>query len=153
MSQTTDFHGKVIGGYPEASAWRPLLALLRRLEGQQVSITVRLRKKPRSIKQNKYYFGCVVPLVCEFMRDFGNEIGEDEAHEYLKEHVGKLVKVVISPSGVRSRIVRSSADLSSSEWEDYMQNIRKWAADFGLFIPLPNEPMPVQTETTTTKES
>lgn len=141
MSQSTDFTGKIIGGLPEASAWRPMLALLRQLEGQWVTITVRARKKRRSLKQNAYYFGVIVPLCGEFMRGYGNRMDDDEVHEWLKEHVGKLTKYVTSPSGVRTKIVRSSRELDTGEWEDYMQDIRAWAADFDLHIPLPNEPM------------
>lgn len=135
-----------MGGLPEASAWRPMLAMLRQFEGQWVSITVRVRRKRRSLKQNRFYFGVILPLAAEFMRDLGNDMDDEEAHNWLKEHVGKLVKNVESPSGVRTRTIRSSRDLTTAEWEDYMQRIRAWAAEFDLMLPLPNEP-PIEPST------
>ena len=112
---------------------------IRALDGKRVKIVISELKKKRSNPQNRYYWGFVIPPITELLRDFGNDVDADETHEFLKEHVGKLVAVVLDGNGVRHKIVQSSAKQDTAKFEEYLERIRAWAAEYQLIIPLPNE--------------
>jgi hypothetical protein len=117
-------------------------AALRRVEnGKRVVISLRKHVNRRSDKQNRAYWGIIVPRVLEMFTDAGNDTTKEEIHEYLKEHVGgpMFARVLIDPDGKRRPVVRSSTTLTTVEWEDFMEKIRAWAAERGLILPMPNE--------------
>ena len=80
-----------------------------------------------------------MPTVCEMFRDAGSDATKDEIHDYLKGKVGGLVRTVVLPGGGSEEILRSSADLDPHDFEDWMERVRAWAAEWGTAIPLPNE--------------
>jgi hypothetical protein len=123
--------------HPETA--RKVAAAIAALSGKWVTVTVAERKAKRSGKQNKYYWGVVLPLVTQAMRDAGNVVDEEEVHEFLKRDVGRLVKRITEPDGTVRFVTRSSAELSVDEWEKLMEIIRAWAAQFDIVVPLPNE--------------
>lgn len=109
-------------------------AYLRTLP-EDVHVTIRRPRKIRSLDQNGYYFGCVLPILCETLG-----YSKDEMHESLKslflsesfEFVGRTIT-----------IVRSTASLKTDEFEAYLAKVRAWAASDEskpkIKIPLPNE--------------
>lgn len=100
------------------------------LEGKEAEITLAKRQKSRSGNQNRYYWGVVVSLLSEYI----GEYNEDETHEamkmqFLKVHHEKLPDTC-----------KSTANLTTAEFEDYIEKIRIWAGSFlGFYIPTPNE--------------
>lgn len=107
--------------------------LLKFLSGKQVVVTVGALKKDRSSNQNRYYWSVVV-------KTLGDDLGyaQDEMHEALKL---KFLRMEAEPEKRRVlATVRSTARLTTDEFEDYLDRIRMWAAaDMGIVIPLPNE--------------
>lgn len=91
-------------------------------------IILRKPRKPRSTAENNYYFGVVVYMISQ-----ETGFSTQEAHEamkwlFLKKQVNKLTTV------------RSTADLSTVEMEEYLANVRQFAAqELNIYIPLPNE--------------
>lgn len=87
------------------------------------------KKKMRSLQQNAYYWGVVIDILA-------NETGytKDEMHEALKVKFLQYENVPGLPT------MRSSTDLSTVEFETYMEMIRRWASqDLGIVIPEPNQ--------------
>jgi hypothetical protein len=113
--------------------------LFEMYEGRRIKIIISEYKNPRSSKQNRFYWGYVIPVITEMFRQCGNSAGADEVHEYLKRHVGKLVDVIETPDGQKKFITKSSAKLTTEEWENYINEIRAWAAQFGVAVPFPGE--------------
>ena len=98
------------------------------LEGKDVDVTVCKHVKTRSSNQNKYYWKIIVELVSQ-------EIGmsKDETHEALRLHF------LLDKSGKMPR-VKSTTELTTSEMETYMSEIRGWASSFlNTYLPSPNE--------------
>ncbi len=94
----------------------------------ECEIIVRKWRKRRSTKQNAYYFGVVIPLLCEY---FGYT--DDEMHEALK------IKF-LSKEGVKLPTTRSTASLSTIEFEYYIAKIKQWALEENnLLIPEPGQ--------------
>ena len=61
----------------------------------------------------------------------------DEAHDYLKS---LFLKIRVEIKGKRYEVTRSTAILSTQEFEVYAEKCRQWAsAELNVYIPLPNE--------------
>ena len=99
------------------------------LRGRDVQVLVEPKRKPRSLAENNYYWGVVIPIISEW-----SGFTPEETHLALKEHF--LSEFDRAHGLIR---MKSTADLSTVDFERYMSNIRMWAADQGQFIPLPNE--------------
>jgi len=90
--------------------------------------------KKRTNDQNAYYWGIVVPLVHEGLRDMGyDEIKtKEDAHLvlrslFLKKKINEL------------ELVRSTTELKTAEFSAYLEEIGKWAAEYlNVTIPEPN---------------
>ena len=103
------------------------------LKDGELELVVRRAKRNRSNSQNSYYWGVVIPLIAE---EIGELINED-VHNILRE---KFLKKGVDILGNRYEIVRSTADLSTMEFEKYLKEIRLWASmELSVKIPLPNE--------------
>lgn len=96
-------------------------------------------KRRRSLNQNAYYWGSVVGPITQKFRDHGNNVDCEEVHQFLKEHVGKLKQALVSPDGEILTTIESTAKLSTTEMESYLEKVRAWAAEMGVRITLPNE--------------
>lgn len=126
---------------------------LKSLNDGEIQMLIEKRKRTRSNRQNRYYWGCVIPLLCEAFGWIDNE-GPEEMHEYLKyKFLAKKRYIKIFP-GAQNELTevfsdaeeevattRSTTSLTTVEFEDYMLQIRQWASlEHGVYIPEPNEP-------------
>lgn len=127
------------GGRLNPRAREDITRLLQSMEGKRVVVRISKFRKTRSGQQNRFYYGVVLPLTKAMMVGAGNDVSDEEVHEFLKVHVGKLTKAMHDPDGVEFTVTRSSADLDTIEWEIWMTQIRAWGANYGLVIPIPNE--------------
>lgn len=104
-------------------------------EGKEVEFTPKRHRKDRSVNQNSYYWGIVVPMI-------GKAMGETDAesiHCVLKHEHNYYVA---SGDHGEIRVPLSTADLNTADFEAYLERIRRWAVEFfSLYIPLPNEVM------------
>jgi hypothetical protein len=141
MSDVLELSCLVTNGRIPLEVSQAVAAALRRMDGKRVIISLRKHVNRRSDRQNRAYWGIIVPRVLEMFTDAGNDTTKEEIHEYLKEHVGgpMFARVLIDPDGERRPVVRSSTTLTTVEWEDFMEKIRAWAAERGLILPMPKE--------------
>ena len=99
------------------------------LNGKEVSVTVAKPTRPRSGQQNRYYHGVVVPILSENC-GYSNE----EMHDALR------MKFLCDNVACTLPRIKSTTELTTFEFEDYMSRIRIWAsADLGCYVPVPNE--------------
>lgn len=112
--------------------------------GKEVVITIRRKRNHRSDQQNRYYWGGVVPIVCEGLNGVGYRITQADTHEYLK-HTFLKDKIVNEQTGEYLETIGSTTKLTTTEFMEFIQDIQRWASEFlGVYIPDPNE----QTELT-----
>jgi len=130
---------RITNGKMEPTTAQLLIAELANHEGKDIAITVERKRKKRSLNQNQYYWGVVVPIIRQMLEEYGNELDDEETHSFLKEHVGKLTASVVDSVGRRVAITKSSASLSTAEFENYLLRVTAWAAQEGIIIPAPNE--------------
>lgn len=124
------FSGKIEKGKVILDNPNRYLVQISRLEGQRIEVVLRKQKSTRSLKENNYYHGVVVAILAEYC---GYE--PDEMHEALKE---KFLAAAMDEHGLRKR--KSTKKLTTTEMEDYLERIRRWAAqELNCYIGLPNE--------------
>ena len=95
--------------------------------------------KSRSLPQNAYYWAVIVPMVRKALYDLGYDEVKDnmDAHEVLK-HLHLRKRIVSKQTGDVIDIARSSAELTIPEFNEYIENICRWAAqNIELVIPSP----------------
>jgi hypothetical protein len=129
----------VDGRLPERDAKR-IGEVIRKFDGKRVVVSVQEVKKTRSSQQNRYYWGCLIKLITDEFRDAGNMVNGDDVHDFLKAEVGKLSQVLVTVEGEVFRGPGSTAKLTTTEFSNYIEAVRAWAADrLDLKIPSPNE--------------
>lgn len=97
-----------------------------------VDVIVERQSKKRSNKQNKYLWGVVYSTLAK------SEIGytEEEWHEmckykFLRKHY------VVGDENIDTG--QTTTKLTTAEFEEYTEKIRRWGAHIGVDIPEPNE--------------
>lgn len=101
------------------------------LDTHRVEVNFKRVTKQRSNPQNKYYWSVVIPTI-------SNVTGytRDEMHEVLKY---RFLQVAVGKD-ITMKMVKSTADLKTDEFQLYLSDIRNWAREIlGTFIPHPNE--------------
>jgi len=105
----------------------------------EFEVTICKKSKHRSSHQSRYYWGVVVGLIRERFIELGNDVSKEETHDYLKQEFNYKEFVNEKTSEV-IRIPKSTANLTTSEFMDYLSRIQIFAADIlGVEIPNPNE--------------
>lgn len=108
---------------------------LRSLVGKRVGVVVRERRSQRSTNQNAWLWGIALPLLAE-------ELGYDE-HEHETLHyalLGECFGHVYDPRSGQTVLAKTSSQLNTKEFADYMEWLVRWAAtEHNCRIPLPGE--------------
>lgn len=131
MDSKYNFYAEVINGkltMKEPELFAKFLGMLKGL----VLITIRPRKKMRSLSQNNGYW-----LLLTW---FANELGCEpmELHEYLKKRFLSKIHTFENKKTKSTEVIYlsgSTTDLSTKEFGDYMENIYRTAAEFGIDLP------------------
>jgi len=119
---------------------------LEGFEGCRGILTLKKYRKTRSNKQNAYYHGCVIPYVIDGIAAMGTSrslLSAENVHEMLKAKF--LGEDIPNEDGEFIRINRSTTDLTTTEFMEYLADIQRWAAEFlHIVIPDPGEQADLQ---------
>lgn len=108
------------------------LDYFKKLSGKRVELTLKEEKSQRSLNQNNYYWGVVLKVLSEH-----TGYDPDDMHEICRYMFLKSFKTV---GNKELEYVKSTADLNTAEFEEYLEKIRRWAAvELNCYTPLPNE--------------
>lgn len=133
------FPTKVINGAISSNR-KPIKEAIAAFEGKEITITITKKSKKRSNEQNAYLWGVVYPIVKNGLKEIGyNQITIEQVHELLK---GTFIKedIVNELSGEVKTITGHTSDLTTSQFMDYLAQIKQFAAEqLGCYIPDPNE--------------
>ncbi len=113
-----------------------LYAKMRGLRGKH-RITIAKYRRKRSDRQNRYYWPAFVAPFGQFLRDQGEPITNDMAHEMLKL---KFLKVVVPDDKAgKLECTRSTTDLDRQEFNQYLDRCAHFLNTmFGIVIPEPD---------------
>ena len=106
---------------------------LKALKGK-FNVEIKRHQKARSLNQNRYYFKFVVGEISAY-----TGFTKDETHEALRMLFLREDKV-IKATGESIPSSRSTTELTTTEFEEYLEQIRIWALNtLEIYIPLPHE--------------
>lgn len=113
-------------------------------ESKEYIITIKKKQKIRSNRQNRYYFGIVLPLVLRGLRNAGFDVhSKEDAHDIVK---CKFLKVDIeNDSGEFITSFKSTKEMSTQEFKEFIDNVQYWASEYlNEYIPSPNESQDIE---------
>jgi len=122
------FFGQVVEGRLKMDNPHAYMVRIAALNGKRVELVLRKRRCKRTLPQNAYYWGVVI----EILRDhFGYDA--EEMHDALKF---EFLRIRNDRGGPDS--VKSTADLSTEEFAEYVKRVVRWAAQkYRVYIPDP----------------
>ena len=109
-------------------------------QGKKTKVEIEVKKKKiiRTLSQNAYYWGVVMLMVRDRLREMSGErwISKEYAHEFmmLKVH---YIELVDEETGLVERMRKETHDLSKSEFGEVVDQVREWAEMF-LSIEIPD---------------
>ena len=110
-----------------------LYDILKSLTGKKL-IKIEKYSKKRSNPQNRYYHGVVLKYLSETTGYSTDEMHEVCKLKFLPYDRANRVTGEIQTFG------RSTKELNTAEYEEYLEKIRVWAINYlDCLIPLPNE--------------
>lgn len=122
-----------------------IIEAYKSFEGKRIEVTIQRAKKKRSNSQNRYYWGVIVPLFQQGIKEcFGELWSSEKTHEHLKLNFNFEEKVNFKTSEV-TRLYKSTSENSTIEMEEYQEKIRTWMFEnMDIVVPLPNEDLLLQ---------
>jgi len=104
-------------------------------------LTLKKYQKSRTTAQNSYYHAVVVPSVRDGLIDLGfakHSLSLETVHEMLKQKF--LQEDMANEDGVYISITKSTTELSTTDFMNYIDEIQRWANEFlNIVIPNPGE--------------
>jgi len=141
---TLEYFGKVINGQLKIVHRNLFDEAIKRFEGKDLELIIRRKRKHRNSQQNRYYWGVVVQMICEALREQGHDVEKDDTHEFLKMRCnGK--DLVSEHSGEVLTIGQSTKDMATIEFVEYVDRCKTFAIEFlGIQrFPEPNEQLEI----------
>lgn len=122
----------IVNGKPDKL--EEFLQLCAMFDGKKVDIDVNRHKDKRTNPQNRYWRGVVIPLITSYMNKLGNDLTEDEVHDFYKSKGYFGYKDVMG-----DRVPKGSSECSTIEMAEAKERVQREWAERGLDIPNPNE--------------
>lgn len=112
-------------------------------DGVEVEVSVTIRRAARSQQANAYYWGVVIE---EFHRhttrqDMGYT--PEDLHDICKaKFLPKRLSIVANNGEIAGDYVLggSTRSLNTTEFYEYVERVRQWLAELGIYTPDPGEP-------------
>lgn len=119
-----------------------ILQAINSFEGKELIISFEKPKKKRSNPQNRFYYGVVVPIVQNCLKEAGHIMNLESTHDLIKMKFLKEVILTNEETGEVIERIKSTTELSTSQFMDFISEIRSFTLDyFNTDIPEPNEEM------------
>jgi len=94
-------------------------------------------KIKRSNDQNKYWWGVVVKLIADWLRSYGNDVTDNDVHEFLKmKYIGKREVTI---NGKTFERYKGTSELTTIEFADMIAKVQRDFAEKDLIIPDPGQ--------------
>lgn len=138
------FFGKTENGKPKIARRSEMDEVLQSFEGKEWQLTIEKKKKSRSLNQNAYYWGVVIPMVRAALHDLGMKLSRQEVHELLKLKFLKK-EIINENTGEVFEYIGGSSELTTTEFMDFTAELQQWSAEYlNIVIPSPNEQVNIE---------
>jgi len=109
-------------------------------EGKQVVIKIEKFKKKRSTQQNRFYYGVIIPIVQNCLKEAGHIMTNESTHDLIKLKFLKEPLFVNEETGEVIERIKSTTELSTSQFMDLLAEINNFTFEyFGVTLPSPND--------------
>ena len=109
-------------------------------EGKQVVIKIEKFKKKRSTQQNRFYYGVIIPIVQNCLKEAGHIMTSESTHDLIKLKFLKETLFVNETTGEVIERIKSTTELSTSQFIDLLAEINNFTFEyFGVNLPSPND--------------
>ena len=117
-----------------------ILEAINSYEGKDVLITFEKPKKQRSNNQNAYYFGVILSILQNCIKESWGEVwSKEKAHDFCKLQFNFIERVNES-TGEVVKVPKSTTENTTTAQEEYHAEIRNFIKEwFNVDVPLPNE--------------
>lgn len=140
MSAALEFPALVTDRRLPRAVAEKVAAAVAAMDGKRVVVSVREVKKPRSLKQSRFYQGPFIEAFRQCLLSCGQRVSHDDIHAGLRDSYAKNGYTILLPGGTPFRVPPSTARLSTVDFEGYLEEIRAdFAGKFGWQLPIPNE--------------
>jgi hypothetical protein len=113
---------------------------IQTFEGKQIVIKIEKAKKKRSTQQNRFYYGVIIPIVQNCLKDAGHIMTNESTHDLIKLKFLKETLFVNEETGEVIERIKSTTELSTSQFMDLLAEINNFTFEyFGVSLPSPNE--------------
>lgn len=131
-----DFSGTVKGGKVELDDKLGWNALLARLDGKRVRVSVGSVDQRRSSQQNRWYFGVIVPIAAEVLsQGRAVPLSKEQAHYVLASAFLGCEETPLGPVPMKTSL------LSTAQFATYCERIvAHMASEWRMHVPMPGEP-------------
>lgn len=106
----------------------------------QILVTIEKFKSKRSLEQNAYYWGVVVPHVLAYIKDTqGEEVSDKAIHAYHLAMVGDLKVAIVEILGVPVRVTegKTTSEMNIKEMAEFLDGVVDHWYERDLEIPEP----------------
>lgn len=132
------FYSDIKEGRMNKHTANEIAVCLKSFEGKRVEVSISKKKKSRSNEQNRFYWGCVIPILRNHLIELGNKFSVEQTHDLLKYKFLKEA-IRVNEDEFIDRI-KSTTELSTMEFMEFILEIQQWCLEmFDLVIPNPNE--------------
>lgn len=113
---------------PSPAQQQTIDRMLATREGKAVVLKLSRPVNSRSQRQNRFYWGVMIPLLADHSGDT-----HEDMHDFLRQEF--LPRRFVEFAGRRREVRKSTADLSVEEFSVYLEQLAALAAESGLVIP------------------
>jgi hypothetical protein len=117
-----------------------VLDIVKQFNGMDVLLTFDKPKKKRSNKQNNFYWGVLIPISKNAIKESWGEVwSKEQTHNFFKTRFNYTEKVN-ETTGEVVKIPKSTTENTTTQQEEYYLQIREFLQEwFNVTAPLPNE--------------
>jgi hypothetical protein len=109
-------------------------------EGKQIVIKIEKAKKKRSTQQNRFYYGVIIPIVQNCLKEAGHIMTNESTHDLIKLKFLKEALFVNEETGEVIERIKSTTELSTSQFMDLLAEINNFTFEyFGVTLPSPTD--------------
>lgn len=121
-----------------------LLEWARHYPGKNVVVKFERKGSKRTSPQNRYYWGVVIKEITLRLRDLGHTwLQDDDTHQLMKLKFN--FEQIVSEQGEVLELPKSTATLTTTQFMEYIERVRMWAADFlEINIPDPGQVLTIE---------
>jgi hypothetical protein len=120
---------------------------IQTFEGKKIVIKIEKAKKKRSTQQNRFYYGVIIPIVQNCLKEAGHIMTNESTHDLIKLKFLKEALFVNEETGEVIERIKSTTELSTSQFMDLLAEINNFTFEyFGVSLPSPNDDLTLKLE-------